>query len=148
MSSAGAPFGSPVTYNPWKEGKEYKTESYDFDGTSVLTRSTETWQQGGTASWWSTYPWNYTYVTADKQPSYNPRVIEHDTTLVPTNQVSKVVYTYDQYNNVTSTAEYDFGTGSPGSLLRSSQTTYVTTNSVNGIHYDTVLPNTTSPNAS
>lgn len=36
---------SGVSYDSWKEGKEYKTEIFDTDGTTILRRIEHTWQQ-------------------------------------------------------------------------------------------------------
>jgi hypothetical protein len=42
------------------------------------------------------------------------------------NKVSKQTFEYDEFNNVTDTCEYDFGSGSVGPLIRHSRTTYIT----------------------
>ena len=55
--------------------------------------------------------------------------METDTTLVDTNQVSKQVFGYDDslpYNNQNDVKEYDFGNGTPGSIIRETQTTFIT----------------------
>ncbi len=55
-------------------------------------------------------------------------------TLNDSNQVSQVAYTYDQYGNITDKKEYDWGSGSAGSLLRENQTQYqYFTGSNNGV---------------
>lgn len=122
----------PVNYPDWHEGKEYQTETLDSDGSTVLRRTTSTWD--------ATAP------TSQFGPGSNPRVIETDTTLEPdgANQTSRQTFAYDQYNNPTDVYEYDY----LGGLLRHSHTIYLTTNDVNGAVYDTVNPNTSSPNVS
>ena len=62
---------------------------------------------------------------------------ETDLTLVDTNQVSKQTFSYDDYNNQTDAYEYDFGSGSAGSLVRHTHTDFLTTNSVNSTDYTT-----------
>lgn len=122
----------PVNYSDWHEGKEYQTETLDSNGSTVLRRTTSAWD--------ATAP------TAQFGPASNPRVIETDTTVEPdgANQTSRQTFAYDQYNNPTDVYEYDY----TGGLLRHSHTVYLTTNDVNGAAYDTVNPNTSSPNAS
>lgn len=57
------------------------------------------------------------------------RITEAVTTLSDTNQKSKVDYTYDSYGNVTDLKVYDFGSGTTGSLLRETVTTFATPDS-------------------
>ncbi len=131
-------------YPSWLSGREYQTEVFASDGTTVLRRVNQTFQQRAAVSWW-TEP-------AEWAPANDPRLVEMTTTLVDTNQVSKVTSIdpdnptgpvgYDQYNNQTQVWEYDFGSGAPGALLRHTVTSFVT----NG--YDTLLPNSTNPDIS
>lgn len=109
----------PTSYPQWDEGKEYKTEVFDFNGTTVLRRTQHTWQGNGTMG----------------GLTVNPRITETLNTIEPTgaNRVAQQTFTHDQYNNVTNTYEYDFGAGSVGGLLRRTQTNYLTTN--NGYDY-------------
>jgi len=109
----------PVFYPAWNEGREYKTEAFDFDGTTVLRRTENTWSGNGTMG----------------GQTVNPRITETVSTIEPAgaNLVSKQTFTHDQYNNVTNVYEYDFGAGAAGALVRRTQTTYVTTN--NGYDY-------------
>jgi RHS repeat-associated protein len=109
----------PVFYPLWDEGKEYQAEAFDTNGTTVLRRTQHTWQGNGTMG----------------GQTINPRITETVTTIEPSgaNLVSKKTFTHDQYNNVTDAYEYDFGSGAAGSLVRRTQTTYVTTN--NGYDY-------------
>jgi len=110
----------------WQLGREYKVEYFAANGTTNLRTVETTWQQG---VFLSGYAHN------------NPRIADETTKLVDTNQVSKKVYSYDDtvpYNSVSDIYEYDFGAGSPGSLLRHTHTDYLKTNPVNGVAYDTV----------
>jgi YD repeat-containing protein len=65
---------SPVEYAGWKQGREYQTENFASNGTTVLTRSTNTWQQRAAVSWWTG--------GADHAPPNDPRLSEITNTLV------------------------------------------------------------------
>lgn len=104
-------------YAGWKDGKEYQTDVFDTDGSTLLRRSTQTWQQTS-PSWYAG--------SADVAPVNNSYLSETTFTLSDTNQVSKQTFTYDQFNNRTDTYEYDYGTGSAGALLRRTHTDFVT----------------------
>src|SRR5215203_378703 len=104
---------SPIEYAGWKEGREYQTENFASNGTTILTRVVNTWQQRAAVSWWPG--------SADLAPSNDPRLTETINTLVDTNQVSKQTISYDDtvpFNNRADVYEYDFGTGAAGSLVR------------------------------
>jgi YD repeat-containing protein len=122
---------APGWYPGVDQGREYQTEAFDTNGTTVLRRTQHTWQGNGTMG----------------GMPVNPRIVETDTTIEPygANLVSKVTFAHDQYNNQTDAYEYDYGSGVPGSLVRHTHTDYLTTNSVNGSAYDSVNPNTTYP---
>jgi len=132
-------FKSSLDYPGWKEGRETKTEYFATNGTTVLRRVQMTTQQRASVSWWSQWLTNGMAMAlrADYEPSNDPRLTETVTTLVDTNQVSKTSAInpsdqsvgFDQFNNQTDVWEYDFGTGSPGSLKRRTHTTYLTTSS-------------------
>jgi RHS repeat-associated protein len=141
-------YGSPVNnpsapnlYPGWLDGREYQTESFAANGSTVLRRINHTFQQRSAIPWWTG--------SAEASPPNDPRLVETTTTLVDTNQVMKVTSIdpnnptgpvgFDQYNNQTKVWEYDFGSGAPGALLRHTVTSYLT----NG--YDTLLPNSSSP---
>jgi RHS repeat-associated protein len=129
-------FTGANSYPSYTDGREYKTEIFDSDGTTVLRRVENNWQQGCAVSQWSNTVPN------------NPHVADTTSTLEPTgaNQVSKQTFNYDCYNNLTDSYEYDYGTGSPAtSFTRHSHTDYLTTNPVNGAAYDALNPNATSP---
>jgi len=116
-------------YPAWYEGNEYKTEAFDFNGTTVLRRSEQTFQQKAAHPWGSENP--------NREPANDPRLTESKITLVDTNQVAKKTFSYDTYNNRTDVYEYNFGTGSAGSLVRRTQTSYLVTNPVNSTDYTT-----------
>ena len=134
----------PHYYYPlWSDGQEYQTEALNTDGTTVLRRTNTTFAERADVSWWTS--------GTPHEPANDPRITQVDTTLVDTNQVSRKTFSYDPnvaYNNQTDVYEYDFGSGAPGALIRRQHTDYLTTNSVNGIAYDTVNPNITSPDLS
>jgi RHS repeat-associated protein len=119
---------SPIDYSNWDEGKEYQADVFSNDGTTVLRTTTTSWAQRYSVGWWAGY---------GAGPSADPLVMATTNTLVDTNQVSQTAFSYDQFNNRTSVREYDWGAGAPGSLLRETQTTYLTTNPVNSIDYTT-----------
>lgn len=110
--------GGPVTLSWWKDGKEFKTELFDGDGTTVLRRVEHTWEP------------RVTRVVGE-----DPQITETKTTLVDTNQVAKQSFGYDQFNNHTDVWEYDYGDGAPGPLRRHTRIDFLTTNPVNGIDY-------------
>ena len=125
ISSISTGYFSSFAYSNWQEGCEFKTESLAADGTTVLRRVEETWEQGTTVTSW----------LASENAANNPRVNQTVSTLVDTNQVSKETFSHDSYNNTTDTYEYDYGSGSAGSLVRHTQTSFMTTNSVNSTDY-------------
>ncbi len=129
-------FTGANSYPSYTDGREYKTELLDSDGSTVLRRVENDWQQGCAVSLWSNTVPN------------NPHNADTTSTLEPAgaNQVSKQTFNYDCYNNPTDTYEYDYGTGSPAtSFTRHTHTDYLTTNPVNGAAYDVLNPNATSP---
>jgi RHS repeat-associated protein len=116
-----------LDYPAWRDGREYQTESYDSNGTTLLQRVSTEWEQRAPVSW--------VVGSQDFAPPNDPRVKSITTTLALTNQVSKKIFNYDQYNNKTEVYEYGFGTGAPGPLLRRTHTDYLTLN--NGVNYAT-----------
>jgi RHS repeat-associated protein len=103
----------PTSYPFWKNGREYKTET--FDGSQG--RRIET---------------NWTVRVLHTWAGEDPRVGDTTTTFTDTNQVSKQHFDYDSSNNVTDTWEYDFGNGAFGSLRRHRKTTYMNTSGYAG----------------
>lgn len=98
------------------EGRETQTDSYDSNGTTLLRHVVNTWE-------------------AATVFGQGPHVIETDSTLSDSGQVTKQTFNYDQYGNGTDAYEYDFGSGAAGSLIRRTHTDYLTTNPVNGSDY-------------
>lgn len=122
-------------YSAWNEGRENKTETFDSNGTTLLRRVRDTWQQKQSVWWWSAWA-TQQHLDADAEPPNDPRLTASLTTLVDTNQVTKQSFGYDEYNNKTDVWEYDFGAGSaPSNPLRHTRTNYLTTN--NGYNYAT-----------
>jgi RHS repeat-associated protein len=135
-SSAASLLNSHSKWSTWKEGKEYQSEQLDTNGTTVLTRVVDTWQQ---RAW---VPWA---LQNDNAPPVDPRRVETVTTVEPAgaNLVSKRtalnpgtgVAAFDIYNNQTDLWEYHFGVGTPGGLIRRTHTDFVTTHPVTGADY-------------
>jgi YD repeat-containing protein len=120
---------SPLHYPGYKEGKEYKTESFDANGTTILQRQESTWQQpAGNGDWPLITP-----ETNDVIPPNNPMITQTLMSWVDTNQVSRQTFAYDRRLNRTDVYEYDFGAGAPGPLIRRTHTDYVIFN--NGVDY-------------
>ena len=116
-----------ISYPGWKESREYETERFDANGTTVLRRQSDTWQQRAPVNWWTG--------AGEAEPPNDPRVGQSQNELVDANQVSRQAFAYDLYNNRTDTWEYDFGTGAPGALLRHTYTDYL--EQVGGVNYAT-----------
>lgn len=101
------------------DGKEYKTEILDPVSNAILRKNETTWEPRATYQWCN-YSYNFpcNWLT-------DLRITEVKSTL-DTGQVTKKNFSYDQYNNVTDTYEYDYGNGQAGQLLRRGHTDYVT----------------------
>lgn len=103
---------------PYNEGREYQTEFLSvLNGVAgdALRKVVSQWEPG--------------VPITTTGPSCNARVKETTTTLLDTNQVSKQTFGYYDsvpFNNQNNVKEYDFGSGAPGTLLRETRTTYVT----------------------
>jgi RHS repeat-associated protein len=135
--SASNSFGqSAIGYPSWKHGREYKTEVFDFNGSTLLRRIENTWEQRAPVSWWTG--------SADTAPPNDPRITQSITTLVDTNQVVQQTLAYDQYNNRTDVYEYHYGNGAAGAFARRTHTDYLTTNPVNGADYASPNPTVSS----
>jgi RHS repeat-associated protein len=118
-------------YSDWHEGKEYATETLDSNGTTVLRREVNVWQQRAAVSWVASQP-------QFGSPSNDPRTVETDTTLADTNQITKRTFGYsnDLHNNRTDVWEYDYGAGAaPAYPTRHTHTDYLVVNSSNGVNY-------------
>jgi RHS repeat-associated protein len=118
---------NPTNYSPWEEGKEYQTDVFASDGTTLLRTASTSWSQRTHVSWFTG--------SAYDEPSADPVITSTSTSLADTNQVSQRSFSYDQYNNQTDVYESDYGAGTPGGWIRHTHTAYLTTNPVNGIDY-------------
>ena len=132
-----------VSYPGWQDGKEYRAEVIDTNGTQVLQRVDQVFQQRESVPWWTG--------SADREPANDPRLVETTTTLPDTNQVARRSSInpndgsvgFDRYNNPTDVWEYDFGVGAAVVLIRRTHTDYVET--ANGVNYQTLNPNNSNP---
>jgi YD repeat-containing protein len=113
----------PTHYPAWKDSREYKVESFATDGTTILRRIEHSFAQRAAVSWWGG--------TSDTAPPNDPRTTEITTTIEPSgaNLVSKRTFGYDDtvpFNNQNNVKEYNFGSGTSGSLARETRTTFIT----------------------
>lgn len=127
-------FTEPTHYARWDEGREFKTETFACDGTTLLRNVSQAWRQREQVGWWA----NFNQNERGPEPGNDPRLVETSTTLADTGQVSKQTAVdpadpasvgFDRYNNPTDLWEYDFGapgTNLPGALLRRTHTDYKT----------------------
>ena len=126
--SARASFSKqPTDYPVWTDGREYKTETFASNGTTLLRKVEHTFQQRAAVSWWTG--------GASTAPPNDVRIAETVTTLADTNQISKQMFGYDDtvaFNNQNNLKEYDFGSGVVGPLLRETRTTYLTGSTYTG----------------
>jgi len=118
-------FGSFSTGNEkWDSAKEYRSVTQTGTGTVITWRN---WEQRSPVVWANDVGWSdneYARLRGQDQPQNDERVTWEETTLED-GKVKRVEYGYDQFNNVTSIKEYDFGTaGSPGTLSRQTVRTY------------------------
>ena len=116
-------YPNDISYAPWREGLEYKTEEYDDSGSTLLQRASETWQQRDCLAD-EACPLASSPQTGPQ--ANDPRRVQSDTLLADSGQVFRRIFGYDRYNNVTDDYQYDWGAGGPGGLLRHMQTGYVT----------------------
>jgi len=124
----------PTEYAPWKDGKEYQSEIVAANGSTILQRSTRTWQQPLAGASW---PLTQAEANAAAKTN-NPQVTQIVSTIEPAqaNKVSKQTFAFDKYSNQTDVSEYDFG--NPGVLLRRTHTDFKTAG------YDTLNPSATN----
>jgi len=126
--SPRASFDQKATdYGAWQDGKEYKTETFDTNGTTLLRRVENSFEQRASVNWWTG--------TSATAPPNDVRPTQIITTLADTNQVSKQTLGYDDsvpFNNQNNVKDYDFGSGASGVLLRETRTTYLTDASYTG----------------
>lgn len=114
-------------YERWDNAKEFRVETQTGSGTRVTVRE---WQQRAPVAYLSEPYAVYT----QEQPANDPRVVREDSYLED-GRMRRVETGYDQFNNVTSVKEYDFGntSGNVGALSRQTFRTYAT--NVNGYCY-------------
>ncbi|MDQ3804281.1 MAG: hypothetical protein M3416_10670 [Acidobacteriota bacterium] len=74
----------PTHYPAYKDGREYKTEEFASNGTTVLRRETHTFAQRAAVGWWAG--------DAELASPNDPRLTETVTTLVDANQVSRQAF--------------------------------------------------------
>lgn len=111
------PYREVTSYNAEFEGRALKVEIYGING-NLLRVLEDAWEQTGSA-----------------QKPENERLKETKTTLSDSGQVAKKSFSYDGFNRVTDTFEYDYGNGQTGPLLRRTHTDYLTVNPVNNVDY-------------
>jgi hypothetical protein len=132
--------GGPYTgtgNEKWDNAKEMRTEVSTGTGTTVTVRE---WQQRAPLAW----PTNSDYyLHRGQDQARNDERVNWEETTLEDGKTKRVEYGYDQFNNVTSIKEYDFGTpGSPGTLLRQTLRTYLTVQ--NGYCYTNLNPTDSS----
>ena len=104
----------------WDKGREYKTENYASDGTTLLRNAETQWEIGRYAVW-NPYGTGITNVYRDA------RIASKTNFLADSGQISKTVYGYDPeviFNLQNDVYEYDYGAGHVGSFIRRSHTEY------------------------
>lgn len=132
---------SAINYSKWREGREYKTETFDFNGTTVLRTTEQAWEQRAAVSWWTG--------SADDAPPLDPRVVETVSTLNDASSVTKTKTSsinpvtcargFDQFNNQTDVYEYDYAAsfincglqGATNGLVRRTHNEYATNPTAN-----------------
>ena len=117
-------FKEEIHYSKWNEGKEYKTEFFAKNDSTVLRRTEANWVQRAPVPWWSSGS-----LLLGPEPANDPRISWGKTTLPDVNKVSLREFSYDDalpFNNQSDVYEYEFGTGGPGTLIRRTHTNYVT----------------------
>lgn len=133
-------YGAPNTdYGllvPWWHGKEFRSETFDSDGVTLLQVIENDWRQR-TPSWCSSFP-PCSFNPSEQAPTNSPFIVETKTTLVDANLVSKVSavspagsasnpssWAFDAYNNQTDAWQYDYSVGQPGTLLKHTHSSYI-----------------------
>jgi RHS repeat-associated protein len=121
----------------WDNAKEFRTEISTGTGTTVTVRD---WTQRTPMAW----PTNSDYyIHHGQDQAQNDERVNWEETTLEDGKVKRVEYGYDQFNNVTSIREFDFGTtGTPGTLLRQTFRTYLTAQ--NGYCYSNLNPSDSS----
>ncbi len=123
-----------IDYSAWNDGREYQTDVYGSDGSTLLRRMTNTFAQRAAVVWWANMDPN----VRGPEPPNDPRLVETISTLADTNQVAKQTFGYsnDLHNNQTDVWEYDYGVGGASAYpTRHTHTDYLIVNSSNGVNY-------------
>ncbi|MGH9938262.1 MAG: hypothetical protein ACREAM_18620, partial [Blastocatellia bacterium] len=132
-------YGSDGTMNPkWENAKIHKVERQT--GSGLLT-DTKNWAQRAPVVWapdpgsgTSAYALQY----GQEQPSNDDRVTREDS-ILENGKLKRVEYGYDNFNNVTSVKEYDYGNNpNPGPWIRETVRSYAT--NLNGSCYSNLNP--------
>ncbi len=107
-------------YSNWQEGREYQTDYLTAGGGATLRSISHTWTQRTCQP--DEHCLSAEYGSGDSYQRgatpTDPQITQTNTTSSDTGQVSADVFAYDRYNNQTDDYEYDYGSGSPGALLR------------------------------
>jgi RHS repeat-associated protein len=147
------PCGGPYTGTGneyWTNAREFRTETQTGTGTVVTVKN---WEQRATVSWANDVGSSVNAYAqqhgVDTFAVDDPRVTWEETTLEDL-KTKRVEYGYDQFNNVTSTKEYDFypsGSTPPSTPLRQTVKRYIgdvvqqgDTPSYNGYCYTNLNP--------
>lgn len=105
----------------WNEGREYSTETFAQNGTTLLRKKDVVWENNGSVNWYS-----------GGNININPRVSSETISLSDVALVSKTEYSYasdSRYNVVTDTYEYDYGTtANNGNFSRRSHRDFISYN--------------------
>ena len=134
-------------YSRYTEGREYLTEelnaslatSSNLMTVAALRSQAQGWEER-TCDSGEPCPAHSIAVPAGSP--VDTRVNETDTTLVDSSQSSKVIFSYDRYNNVTDKRETQFG----NVAARHTHSSYLTSGLVNGTTWDYVsIPAPASP---
>jgi len=122
-------------------------EKFENARESQVTRSTgpgssETenrdWHQRADVNWGSEpFVTDQTAGDGQQQPPNDPRVLTEQHTL-ESGKIKKTEYTYDKFNNVLTTKEYDFSVGGVFTLLRETDHAYFVDLTLNGYCYDSL----------
>jgi RHS repeat-associated protein len=121
-----------LEYPGYREGRERLTKVYDAAGTLMETTE-NTWEQRPPGVEWG-------HALPEEEPPLDTRLATRKVTLGPSGPSRLEHYSYDDFNNQTEVAEYDFGVDLTGAPARRRQTEYLVTNPVNGVIYPN-LPN-------
>lgn len=142
------------TFENAKENRVERQTGTDANGQPIYEVTVRNWEQRAAVAWpndpgltFNSYAAQHG--AAEEDIPNDPRVTWEETTLED-QKTKRVEYTYDQFNNVTSTKEYDFraqGAQPPGTLLRQTVRKYVgdvvqqgDTPSYNGYCYTNLTP--------